>query len=1110
MIFLADNTIKLCASTTSCGIAAIGYALAQPPSTKHLPTGDLLNSQLRTSNPSSLRQKPASALTPLGATGTSQRQSSSTSPLPPTPEQRSITDKGTPDTRSYSGKGGGDRLSSHGEQGFENQGDDNKRTSWVRRLSTIAPSFDGSIGSPSLNRPSTPSIFSNGSNAPLFSNPTPVTPRNKLVKRSTSQRVLHSGPPSSSPFSTRSTTFRRPATSYQRSEHLRLQSVQQALGIADNTTAKSPKSSGDLERPEFRPEAETFPAQLYRPFFLYKRKKFGLETTRRASVSRIISGSDHISCVETRHAAEPVLVVGSSVQKARMGSSKPFESPLRILDEACSDTDADPAENAPDRHEAKSRNSFSIGDLVPLPTLARKTSRNGSLRRKKGRIGTATGRRIVSAPQPNILRNGDGSPTDKSKQNAHRPAKGISNSRSPSSPLPPFEQFSAFEVDLPGTSDSNNTGSIGDDSAFPSYQDSPLAPYASGQGGGVTTRIRSQSYRNSRVPSEHSTTFGSDNEHSRVFSVDGEDNDIRSETAYDSLRTEASGSSHSGARNYRVESVFGDQPAEHSKLNSLIFQEKLSRISSLNYKRAENFIAEEESVQTPTPKFTDASTYSAAADLTSIYKRRSDQLSATTPVDSLERAGETYSSRHDAKSRDGESQDLEFEIRTIDEDDWDNELDIDSTMTGQRSEDRLTESSYFEMLVQRNNTVLAERPKSNIFEWSERQLPEKRQQQDSSLRPKTAHPQQGMERGGRPSGRRPTAGMHLRSQSVPLPPENGKHRFNNSAKLDSWKLGGKGENEKWDNDFEFDEAPAVQDAMAEPRPSNGVIVPREILESQASVHGQFGQVKELTLLVEELRRLHHQAGAYGLLNGQSAGLWKEAEGIIDLATLDEDEPPRSPNSTGFEFDVFDEETATPNARHRRSNTIRSRHDSQPQMEALPSTHPTNFPSPVDSRQGTPNGRPRQDSVARAKSVLENINQHRSPIDLSLEPVQERTVSSSPSKPAKMHFDTTSLRDLVTRAGVVTRALKEIIRKAEDPGYIPQTPERRSASPPDPPFVSQIFHHNSPHSSPLSVERKSRPPLSEKPSGILSVGSLSNHDNEVHGHNHGHVHMMTVV
>jgi hypothetical protein len=384
---------------------------------------------------------------------------------------------------------------------------------------------------------------------------------------------------------------------------------------------------------------------------------------------------------------------------------------------------------------------------------------------------------------------------------------------------------------------------------------------------------------------------------------------------------------------------------------------------------------------------------------------------------------------------------------------------------------------------------LPERPRSNVFDWSEPHVLVTEQAAGSSPRPMTAQAKTAQDRGSRSTSRRGTTSMHLRSQSVPLPPDNSNHRFNNASKLDAWILGGKGVSEDWDNDFEFDEAleadhngDARSGGTFRSLETSGVLVPPSIIEKQASVHGQFGQVKELTLLVEELRRLRHSATAYGILHGQASGLWKEAEGIIDLATLDDDEDdffaPQSPASASFDFDAFDDDSAS--NRRRRSSA-------SPQVDAVNEASTPSRPSPAGSRLDAISGRPRKESIAKAKNVLENIHQHRK----SLEPVPDEQVS-----PKKLPFDTTSLRDLVTRAGVVTRALKEIVRRFENPDSTPQTPERHcAATPPDPPF-SHIFQQPP---SPSSSRKSPRVAKRKSSSSFLNNSVSANDTNDFNGH-----------
>ena len=77
-----------------------------------------------------------------------------------------------------------------------------------------------------------------------------------------------------------------------------------------------------------------------------------------------------------------------------------------------------------------------------------------------------------------------------------------------------------------------------------------------------------------------------------------------------------------------------------------------------------------------------------------------------------------------------------------------------------------------------------------------------------------------------------------------------------------------------------------------------MIVPEAIQASQASVVGHVGQIREVCLLVEDLRRLRGLAREKGIIDGPSADKWREAEGIIALAIPDEDgetlSPPLSP------------------------------------------------------------------------------------------------------------------------------------------------------------------------------------------------------------------------
>ncbi|KAL5333771.1 hypothetical protein BJX70DRAFT_45885 [Aspergillus crustosus] len=324
-------------------------------------------------------------------------------------------------------------------------------------------------------------------------------------------------------------------------------------------------------------------------------------------------------------------------------------------------------------------------------------------------------------------------------------------------------------------------------------------------------------------------------------------------------------------------------------------------------------------------------------------------------------------------------------------------------------------------------------PRMNIFDWSEQSRPD-REGSGPDGRPRTVHGKHGPGmRGSRTTGRKPPSTLHYRSQSVPVArePTISNESRQSSGKFGTWGLGSKGVSEDWDSDFEFEDKD--EGAMSENINPNkavkhqSVVVPPAILERQASLHGQFGQVQELTLLVEELKRLRHQASFLDIVRGSSNELWKEAEGIVDLATLDDDEnsqpQPRSPSSLTFSFDDSEVESSHVN-------------DLCPDGSiSLSVPHPTtsSIPDPDSDR---------------TNSVLDLIYQQR----LSQTP-------TSPDSPLprskKLPFDTRSLRDLVVRAGAVTRALKEVVRKAE--GVTSASEE--NTHPSRPPF-SRIFEHPS--------------------------------------------------
>ena len=756
----------------------------------------------------------------------------------------------------------------------------------------------------------------------------------------------------------------------------------------------------------------------------------------------------------------------TSTPNNRHQSQKPY-TPKEALDEL-------KTENG-----QKERNSFSIADMMPSPSPSTwKFSRSGSLRGRKGSNVDPKGRRVVSAPQSVKKKSFDrSSPYAEGSKGRRSITTGSKLSTSPhatpskpplsassshtstaflSSPLPALEGLSTFEVDLPGF-DSSSPNTPQPNSNAPRFSMSHVTSTVLPKPPNRVQNRSNMSHPSGNYSDRASTIMESDNENSRIFD-DMNEPDSRSETIYDSIRTGASVSSHSGIKGSRIENFFDEKDSVHPELltkSLAALQDNLVKESVSNSRLQHDRISEEEeSIGTPIgvkQAIVNASVNASHPSPVVSNVSSSPELSSSPPTlfTGLNQYPNALSSLDDSHDR------TKFNLDDFDDDIcWDNEIfgeeaakqhhspitslpslipqlgslslktpvqddfrqplppgiqdDDHGSLSGDQSHEKNNTESGFGDANDVHGLGLDARPKSNIFEWSERSNFGKDTHAGSSPRLNTVHGKQGhgKERGSRSTGRRPPSALHLRSQSVPLSPE-GPRGVNSTAQLDAWLLGNKGASEEWDDDFAFDEPATTTRPHSDGHVVEGLLggggsmfVPKAIMERQSAVQGQFGQVKELTMLVDELKRLRLRGAAHDLLDGRSAELWNEAEGIVNLATLDNENeellPPHSPGSPSFDVDPFDDVF--------------------------------DLPAPASPPKGSSPSftRPRKESVATAKSVLENIHQARSSID---PPFGES--SAQHAQPKKLPFDTTSLRDLVTRAGVVTRALKEIVRKADE-------------------------------------------------------------------------------
>ncbi|KAL5000605.1 hypothetical protein BDV10DRAFT_30534 [Aspergillus recurvatus] len=864
-------------------------------------------------------------------------------------------------------------------------------SSWLRRLS-FQP--DKRFSLQSLNTQSFPEPAS-----PAFSRPSSQRRApNKLVKRPKSQ---HSN---ASPFfahtissPSASSALRRPATSYQRSETFKHKATHSlsfepslALGPLVEPPSHDTPSENDPWQPYLMPKPDMSSERLNRRFSTSTKPQD-------LAVRRILPQTN----------AAPALILATSITKkddtAKAVPETPTTPPVEFRDpfkQAPSGLKTHSTETDACQPPSEETRPKSPGE--PTGPLDIRVFRNGSF--------TGPKRRAASTPLPELA-NVEGaiwvSPRAPERRNITDPNV---FRRPPANPT------------NGGLSSLYTSGIMGSQARMLSLyrkEHRDIGQSASTNGSALSSiygSIHQRPKRHSIAASDPaSTIIGSDD--TRIFTSGEEDEtDFMSDTAYDSIRT-----------HFTTESSCFQSPGIET-----IFDRNVSLRNVIE----------------PSPGSDGMNSPSAL--LSPPTRPHSSEEGRTIVASSLTPVTHTLADAHEADSE------ISFPSDLSDDDDSKSmvaSLPGDKTIRPSRPQvgplSLVTSSNQHQGSTHEPGGATAEvhdtSPKMNIFDWSEHPRPD-REGSGPDGRPRTVHGKHGPGmRGSRATGRKPPSTLHYRSQSVPVArePAMPNESRQSSGKFGTWGLGSKGVSEDWDSDFEFEDKDKDENAMSESMNPNknvsrrSVVVPQAIMERQASLHGQFGQVQELTLLVEELKRLRHQASFLDIVRGPANELWREAEGIVDLATLDDDDhnesPPRSPSSLTFSFDESEGESSQMNDPWKRVSGDSWRAS----LSENSSLRPTTSPGPDQTVLST-----------KANSVLDLIYQQR----LTQDPT---SIHSHLPRSKKLPFDTQSLRDLVVRAGVVTRALKEVVRKAEGVtnGF------EENTHPSHPPF-SRIFEHPS--------------------------------------------------
>jgi hypothetical protein len=987
-----------------------------------------------------------------------------------------------------------------------------RRASWMKRLSTISVSQHSSTThSPTLLSPAVScsngsvAFSHDGSTVPIVDRQTPPQlPPNKLVKRSSSSRGpldIHSAHGSGS--SSLRHSFRRPATSHQRSATL--QNYHSLLPVTRESPSfeVKPSSASTDSEAEY---TQFFTAKSLRGRTLSKR--FNPNITR---VKRIFPDEKHRPTLVMARAvtasAEDLEDSASEAGESVFYVSRPgtplsysaaVAAPKPGAPHFTENTHVRPStavsSNVAPEDVSRRRRSFSIADLLPtsgfsakkqrLAKPSMKLTRGSSQRVRSDPVIPTMGKRSNTTHTQGALperRNlTDPAPPKRDifastgiaeSINHHDGASGGS-STSPLSALPPPRRA----MTVPGNRLASMPQLEAIASAAPATNQAPPSPSVLAQAG-----VRPS--RHSIAPSEQASTLvgSSDNEVRAVGSVDEDDADFRSETLYDSLRTGAR--SVSGARGPRIETIFDESPPAKVKVTALrdllpsgTFTDDLTNGTSGDHSIAED----DESIITPVrtvrPEryLQEAVSFSrpnSTSAFPSLIPSSPPGMSKPLSLGTLEwdsTAGDDdSSSRWSLDEQEGEDPWVDRPPASH----------LATPITLRRSNPRLLASVPTSKPTTPQHLTLdhVDRDaRSSIFDWSEQPAAPQSSGNRTPPRPRTVHGKKDANRrDSRSVGRRAPSGLHTRSQSVPVVPDVvGKRSTVVTNKFGTWGIGSKGVTEDWNDDFDFSELAeeaTPKSVAGSQRIDSGsaMVVPKSIQEQQNNVLANISLLRDWGLLIEELKEHKVRAIALGIVDGPQSGMWEEVDAMIDLADqeAEHEEVPQAtpPSSPGFDEDAFDDVSGSPNVgRGRRklgspnddlsnTKTVRPRKSILPpndrifgpQTSSAPTKPKYEAPATPESRPIT---RPRKDSEAKARSVIEALQFNRRSVFESPAPA-----APTPS-PKKVPFDTATLRRIVPYVNGLTQKVKYTIREAEGLYYSPTTsPQHEEA-----PFIMSPF------------------------------------------------------
>lgn len=1020
------------------------------------------------------------------------------------------------------------------------------RPSWMKRLSTMS-SVDSN--SSSNSRPGSPVVsnsmpmLSNSNDSPSSyvqrgpmaaladAQPSSRLPPNKLVKRASSQHLSNESSPSS-----RFSSLRRPITSHGRSAQLRHSASKTGSPFAESSP-RPPENRVD-EKAAFQQDTNGVVNGINRESNGRWRQFFSVKVSNPSTLSKK-AGRDakNMKRIVPEDGCFPTLITTKSILASSMDvderydpdddslffGSRPGSAYLDAIPFLASEEKPIPVKR-PSRAnldqrtstERPSRRSFSLHELLSLGPSSQKQTPTPPPRNIGRRLSRKAARRVFSEPlatlgigrtsidverpakrrditDPTIFQKSTSSQPPLNHRRAAPPSAG--GSGVPSSPF----TFSS-ETRSQNSRSENRSPSIPQHSTvlgtlkLDGLSHSP-----------ILTQSNMRASEHSAAPSERASTLvGSDSEMRGTNTIEEDDTDYGGETVFDSVRTRTTRSA-SGARDYRIETIFDESPPAR-KAGGFLTQHSIPLTKTLPdadtyFHQQEDIIEEEEGLATPVRTIrSDRADDGSPVARRMLGKRSRSPLAARLSIPSS--PPELSKPLNLGKLEyDDELPEEDEESRWSCLDEEDEELDDAAT-----PDDWIVEQVATPMALTRPSPFLiaAGTPTSatmpdltlgtardskrdtitSLFDWSEHP-PDKSPGNRTPPRPRTVHGKKDTDRGSRSVGRRAPSALHVRSQSVPVVPNVAdKREVIVTNKFGTWGVGSKGVSEDWDDDFDFGDANAVMDKddREAKRIDSGMAmrIPQTIRERQVNVVNNIGLVREFGLHVEELKTVRARAMSLGLFEegGPLHHILDEIDGVIELADQDTEEftvprrasPTSSPNFDHTAFNNIAERPPTSEKRGRSRRCV-SADISEPKVtpivprnrrRTLLTSDNGILSSPASQASSqlittsttTPTNiighRPRKDSEAIARSVIEALKKGKSSKEksLALKPVPTNQ---------RIHFDTTTLSRIVPLVNGLVRQVKEQIRKVEKLDLSPTSSPDPTASPTDPPLTN-IFRN----------------------------------------------------